>query len=235
MRNIVWFSCGAASAVTAYLAIKEGLDPILVYCDTMKSEHPDNRRFFNNVESWLSKKITVISSEKYKDIDEVFEKTKYMSGIHGARCTTEMKKIPRFDFQLPDDVHYFGYTVEEYKRILNFKGNNPDLNSKFLLAYYGYTKEDCKRILPMKLPEMYEEGFNNNNCLGCVKAQSPKYWNLIRIKHPEVFARRCEQSRRLGVKLVKVKGKRIFLDALEPDDMTDYNEQIECGVTCQIK
>jgi hypothetical protein len=148
-----------------------------------------------------------------------------------------MKKIPRFDFQMPDDINYFGYTVEEYKRILNFKKSNPDLQSKFLLAYFGLTKDDCHSMLPnwLKPPAMYELGFNNNNCIGCVKAQSPKYWNLTRINFPEVFKRRCEQSRLLKVRLVKIGKKRIYLDELQPDNMTDYNEQIECGVTCQTK
>ena len=236
-RNIVWFSCGIASAVTAYLAVKEGLNPEVVYCNTMMSENPDNARFFSDVEKWIDKRIKIISSEKYESIDDVFMKTRYMAGISGARCTTEMKKIPRFEFQRADDVHYFGFTINEHKRIINFKKNNPELESRFLLTYYGLTKEDCHSMLPkwIKKPIMYELGFNNNNCIGCVKAQSPKYWNLVRINFPEVFKRRCEQSRLLKVRLVKIGKKRIYLDELLSDDMRDYNEQIECGVVCQTK
>lgn len=233
MRNVVWFSCGAASAVTAKLAIDEGLNPTIVYCDTMKSEHPDNKRFFNECEEWFGQKIIKIASKKYSDIDDVFEKTKFMSSPFGARCTTEMKKVPRYDFQRVDDTHYFGFNIEECKRIINFKRNNFELTSRYILAYYGLTKEDCKRMLPMEEPTMYRKGFNNNNCLGCVKAQSPKYWNLTRIEFPDVFAKRCDQSRRFKVRLVKIGKKRIFLDELEPDNLTDYNELIECGVTCQ--
>jgi hypothetical protein len=33
---------------------------------------------------------------------------------------------------------------------------------------------------------------------------------------PDVFAERAEQSRRLGVRLVRVKNQRIFLDELDP-------------------
>lgn len=242
-RHLVWFSNGAASAVTAKIAIEMGLDPLIVTCDTKVNEHPDNIRFQNDVQSWLGREIIEIKSVKYATVDDVFEARKYMSGIGGAPCTTELKKIPRQDFQRTTtlfnelaDVHHFGYTVEEYRRILNFKNNNPEIISRFPLAYYGLTKGDChKRILNagIKTPVMYELGFNNNNCMGCVKAQSPKYWNLTRIHFPEVFKRRCEQSRKLGVRLVKIGKKRIFLDELPPDNMTDYNEQIECGVACQ--
>jgi hypothetical protein len=48
----------------------------------------------------------------------------------------------------------------------------------------------------------------------------------------EVFERRARQSRLLGVRLVRVKGVRIFLDELPPDaDAPD--DDIECGPVCQ--
>ena len=46
-RIVVWFSCGAASAVAAKLAVETYGDRChVVYCDTLASEHPDNARFF---------------------------------------------------------------------------------------------------------------------------------------------------------------------------------------------
>lgn len=232
MRHIVWFSCGIPSAVTAYLAVKEGLNPTVVYCDTMESENADNQRFFNDVQDWIGTPIFKIHSKEFKNIDEVFMKKRYMSGIAGAPCTTEMKKMPRFDFQQADDIHYFGYTLEEKLRMLRLRQNNPELDVRFILAYFGLTKEDCHKMIPMKPPIMYELGFNNNNCIGCVKAQSPKYWNLIRKNFPDVFEKRCKQSREIGARLVKIGKTRMFLDELAPDNMIDYKENIECGVIC---
>jgi hypothetical protein len=53
-RRLVWFSCGAASAVAAKLAVEKYEDACeVVYCDTMATEHPDNQRFFNDVERWI--------------------------------------------------------------------------------------------------------------------------------------------------------------------------------------
>jgi hypothetical protein len=77
--------------------------------DTLASEHPDNLRFLSDVEHWIGKKIEIIASKKFKDIDEVFEKTRYMSGVAGAPCTREMKKVPRFDYQLPCDMHIYAH------------------------------------------------------------------------------------------------------------------------------
>ena len=56
MKNneaVVWFSCGAASAVSGKYAIKKyGKDVDLLYCDT-GGEHPSNEQFLKDVEKWI--------------------------------------------------------------------------------------------------------------------------------------------------------------------------------------
>src|SRR3990167_9450387 len=106
-RTIEWFSCGASSAVAAKLAT-ERFPCNVVYCDLSKDEHEDNIRFREDVETWIGQPIEIIRSLKYDSIDDVFESERYMSGVRGARCTTEMKRIPRFKYQRPDDTHIFG-------------------------------------------------------------------------------------------------------------------------------
>jgi hypothetical protein len=236
-RRVVWFSCGAASAVAAKMAVeKYGSAVDVIYCDTMSAEHPDNARFFADVERWLGRPITKIKSGKYADLDEVFERTRYMAGIAGARCTTELKKLPRESFQRPDDIHLFGYTVEEKDRAEDFERNNPALDVEWILIENGVNKRDCLRALSdaqITLPVMYSIGFDHNNCLGCVKATSPTYWNRVRKLFPKVFERRARQSRLIGARLVRVNNERIFLDELDPDAQGDLFEAIDCGPVCQ--
>jgi hypothetical protein len=238
VRYVVWFSCGAASAVAAKMACdKYGSKVVIVNCDTTISEHPDNIRFRRDVEGWLGRSIVRITSDKYTDIDDVFEKTRYMAGIAGARCTAEMKKRPRFAYQHPYDVHLFGYTAEEQKRIERFEGNNFDLKLEWILRDNNITKDDCFQILKeagIELPAMYGLGFKNNNCLGCVKATSPKYWNLVRKNFPDVFAKRAEQSRKIGVRLTRYKGERMFLDEL-PIEAGKFEAMpdLSCGPQCE--
>src|SRR5690606_18423935 len=115
-------------------------------------------------------------------------------------CTVELKKVPRLNFQIPDDIQYYGYTIEEWKRARNFVINNIELQLRFPLIYEMITKEDTLAILKeagIKLPIMYGLGFEHNNCIGCVKSQSPKYWAMIRLYFPIVFEIRCKQSRKL--------------------------------------
>lgn len=236
-RVLAWFSCGASSAVAAKLAIDAFGDRVTVaYCNTSASEHPDNERFLREVSVWLGTPVTILQSKKYLTIDDVFERTRYMSGIAGARCAVEMKKVPRFDFQLPDDTHVFGLSSDEGARIASFKANNPELNLCFPLAEQGIDRRGCHERLHragIELPAMYALGYRNNNCIGCVKASSARYWNMIRRDFPAVFARRSEQSRRLGVRLTRVNGQRAFLDELpEGHYGQERLENVSCGPDC---
>jgi len=53
-RKVVWFSCGAASAVTAKMAVKKyGKECVIAYCDLSTTEHPDNLRFLEDIEQWI--------------------------------------------------------------------------------------------------------------------------------------------------------------------------------------
>lgn len=79
---------------------------------------------------------------------------------------------------------------------------------------------------------MYQLGFKNNNCIGCVKASSPKYWNSVRVLFPDVFEKRSKISREIGCKLVRYKGVQIFLDELPNDSTEDVIEDISCGLLC---
>ncbi len=232
-RLLVWFSCGAASACA--LKLVAHMNPIAVYCDTASSEHPDNVRFRADVEAWTGIKVKVIGSKIYTDIDDVFAKTKYMAGIGGARCTTELKKLPRFSFQRAEDTHVFGFTADEKDRMEDFEADNFDMNLAWPLIQSGMTKGDCLKMIAdagIEIPAMYRLGFENNNCLGCVKATSPHYWNKIRKHFPDQFRQRAERSRDLGVRLVRYKGQRIFLDELPEDAAEVVAENLSCGPQC---
>lgn len=202
----------------------------------MNDEHPDNQRFFDDVQMWLGRGIRRIRSGEYNSIDDVFERTRYMSGVGGARCTVELKKVPRFEFQTGRDIHVFGLTADENSRISRFNANHPDLRLDWLLLAGGITKEMCHQIIAcagIEAPAMYSLGYRNNNCLGCVKATSARYWNMIRRDFPDVFAKRARQSRELGVKLTRKDGERVFLDELPADYMpAEPLENISCGPDC---
>ena len=239
MRHLVWFSCGAASAVAAIIAVKKYPNCEVIYCDTLKYEHRDNLRFLLDVEELIGKKIKIVGSEKYDDIFDVYNKTGWLVGPSGARCTLELKKNVRKTYQKEGDVHIFGLTFDEEKRIDSFEDDN-NIELEWVLRDSKITKSDCYKILQqagIDLPVMYKLGYNNNNCIGCVKGQQG-YWNKIRVDFPEAFNRMAKQERKMNVAINKTyagdgKRKRVFLDELDPNAGRDVPmPDIECGVLC---
>lgn len=238
MRVVSWFSCGATSAVATKLAVEKYPKAVVAYCDT-GSEHEDNSRFMTDCAAWFGAPILTLRSAKYTDIWDVFEKTKYLAGVKGARCTTELKKLVRREFEMPDDLQVFGFDVNETDRAQRFRDNNPEVSVWFPLIDAGLTKQDCLdriRGAGIELPAMYKLGYRNNNCIGCVKGQAG-YWNKIRVDFPEVFDRMAKTERLLNVAICKTYAggksrQRLFLDELPPTMGRHKDLEITCGLFC---
>lgn len=62
----------------------------------------------------------------------------------------------------------------------------------------------------IEIPAMYKMGYNNNNCIGCVKG-GMGYWNKIRKDFPEVFNRMAVIEREVGATCLKDKSGKYFL------------------------
>ena len=238
----VWFSCGAASAVAAKKTIEKygASHKIILVNNPIINEHPDNERFLKDCEKWLDQNIIKATNKDFPncDIREVFDKRKYISGRDGAPCTMLLKKGARYQFEKENEIdwHVLGFTADEKERSDRFmKFERSNLIP--ILIDESITKIDCFRILNeagIKLPEIYSLGYPNANCIGCVKSSSPTYWNLVRKTFPDIYNERAEQSRRIGAKLVVVKGKRKFLDELKLTDKGGKIKSWDCGIFCDM-
>ena len=239
----VWFSCGAASAVAARVVLDDYRESnrVSIINNPIQEEHEDNQRFLRDVETWLQHPIEQASSQKYpsQSCQEVWAARNFMSGPLFAPCTLELKKRPRqaWERQHKPDYTVLGFTAEEAKRAARFQQTERDSLLTPLIEK-GYTKQDCFDIIQaagIQLPSIYLMGFSNANCIGCVKATSPTYWNLVREKFPAVFQEREQQSKYLGARLARYKGERVQLADLPPDakgrPLKDYS--FECGIFCE--
>lgn len=240
-RNLLWVD-GVNSAVMAKMALSDDPDAIPIHCDMGDSVHADSHRFLDDLEEWYGKAIIRIKSEEYSNIDEVFEARKYHAGVAGAPCTGIMKFVPRLNYQLPSDTHYWGYTADkrDAKRFTNMQENYPDLKQESPLIGWGMKKAYTHHFLAecgIKRPYVYDIGYPNGNCLGCVKASSPNYWAMTRKYFPEVFARRAEQSRRFGSRLTRINGERVFIDEIPEDWSTTMRGEVvpKCGFVCEAE
>lgn len=234
-RILCHFSCGAASAVATKLALKKyGADNCEIINIHIEEEHPDNQRFLKDCENWFGKKITILKNEKYNgSIYQVFEQSNFIKSPFGAPCTTQLKRKVRANFSKLDDVHIFGFTVEEIERANSFEERNSNMFIDWALIDAGLTKPDCLAILQrasIEIPMMYKLGYANNNCIGCVKGGAG-YWNKIRIDFPDAFKRMSALERKLNHSILKTS----FLDELNPSAGRYQNEpDIECSFFCQM-
>lgn len=236
---IGWFSCGVTSAVACKLAIeKYGVDEIELFYMQIDSAHEDNKRFIEDCEKWYGKKINIVRSEKYKDQFDVIEKIRYINGVNGAPCTLHLKKNVRF--KIEKEINYIGqifgfeYEKKEINRAIRFVQQYPDAKPLFPLIDRKVTKSQCAELLlknGIKLPKMYELGFHNNNCIGCVKG-GKGYWNHTRKHFPEHFERMSELEQEIGASCIKGK----FLKDLGKNEGKHEPPIVpDCGTFCEIE
>lgn len=189
-RIVCQFSCGAASAVATKLALARHGDKCEIVNAYLKNEHPDNRRFLADCERWFGRAVTVLRDEKFgAGIVQVFRRKRFMKGLGGAPCSRELKRKLLDDWRRPGDVMVFGYTAEEADRLDDFRERNPERPVLAPLIDAGLGKEDCKAMVQragIELPAMYRMGYDNANCIGCVKG-GEGYWRAIREDFPAEF------------------------------------------------
>lgn len=241
MKIIGWFSCGNNSAVMCKLLVERyhNYDLRLIRCE-VPNEHEDNDRFHADIEKWIGRTIEKLKSTEYEDCWDVWERRKYIAGRKGAPCTIEMKKAVRWavEREWQPDYQVFGFSYDEIKRTIDFKMRNPELILLQPLIEEKITKPMCAEIVSgagIELPVLYKQGFRNNNCICCAKVTSIVYWARMRHFYPEQFQRMAELSRRLGARLTRIKGVRVFLDEIPLDfdwRKGGKEKSVECGVTC---
>jgi 3'-phosphoadenosine 5'-phosphosulfate sulfotransferase (PAPS reductase)/FAD synthetase len=237
-RRLVWFSRGAASAIAWQISRRADPECIAVHCTT-GAEHPDSDRFEREWSRRMNAEVITLRSEDYPDTWAVWERTRWLAGINGARCTGELKVAPRLAFQRPDDIHVFGYTADaaDVARAQRLRETYFEMRIETPLIDAGLTKQAVLAMVEgagVALPEMYRLGYQNNNCIPCVKATSPDYWALVRQTHPEQFERMARLSRELGVRLCRIRGERAFIDEIPADWPTTAPIVPACDFLCQI-
>lgn len=240
-----WWSAGITSAVACKMAL-EMYENIELYYIGIGSAHEDNVRFKRECEQWYGQEIKTLTSREYKDQFEVIEKTGMVNGPTGARCTLELKKQVRFDFEKQYEINLFNdygisnqiwgfeWDKRQINRAIRFGQQYPYTNPLFPLIEKGIAKDECAGMLlnaGIQLPKMYELGYTNNNCIGCVKG-GKAYWNKIRVDFPEKFERMAITERKAGYSCIN----GTFLDELNPK--AGRKSKIimpNCGLLCEVE
>ena len=78
---------------------------------------------------------------------------------------------------------------------------------------------------------MYDLGYSNNNCIGCVKG-GKGYWNKIRQDFPDHFDKMAKAERLVGNSCIR----NVFLDELDPEAGRQSKMIMpDCGNFCDIE
>lgn len=234
--KVCWISAGVSSFVAGYLE-RELIDKFL-YID-IADQHPDSMRFIKDCEKVLGKEIEILKSSEYNCVEDC---VKAFNGFRNAYsgfapCTNWLKKRVRkeWEFQYRDYnlIYVWGMDCNEKKRAERLKETMVDFNHCFPLIDRDLTKEESHGIcsaLGIQRPLMYDLGYNNNNCVGCVKG-GMGYWNKIRVDFPDVFESRSKLERKVGNSILK----ECYLDELDPNSGRMSEEiSTDCNIFCML-
>ena len=235
MKVVSWFSAGVSSAIATKILIDE-IDEIIY--THINDQHPDSMRFVKECEEWFGKPITILQSA-YKNVENVCLTRKYVNGVHGAPCTVNLKKKVRIEWEYNQPLetklcYIWGLDCTEKERAERLVLAMPNQEHRFPLIEQSISKEYAHEKLNasgIKRPVMYELGYNNNNCIGCVKG-GMGYWNKIRVDFPEVFNDRAKMERKIGASALK----DCFLDELDINAGNMSAEIMDdCGIFCELE
>ena len=236
-HSVSWFSAGVSSAVATRLAIDEIDEVFYIHID---DQHPDTLRFVRECEAWFGKPITILQSP-YKCVAHAVYAggSRYINGPRGANCTRWLKKRVRKDWECDRKNemrlrYVWGMDSTEKHRADRIVETMRDFDHSFPLIERGIGKAEAHEILRasgIKRPAMYELGYHNNNCVGCVKG-GMGYWNKIRVDFPDVFAARAKLERELGASCIN----GVYLDELDPERGRHDGPIVDdCGIMCELQ
>lgn len=237
---ISWWSGGITSAVACRLAIEKYSNVRIIYIH-INTHHPDTLRFKKDCEEWYGCEIEQFQSNKYDSQFDVIRHSKYINGPSGARCTKELKKAVRqkIERNIEWSSQSWGFEFEksQINRAIRFQEQFSYTNPLFPLIENKLSKNECAGIVErtgITIPEMYKLGYNNNNCIGCVKGGAG-YWNKIREDFPEIFEEMAKAEREVGATCLKNENGKLYLDELDPKSGIPSDHVLgECGVFCQV-
>lgn len=196
MTHIVAFSGGLSSFEVARLLVEaHGPDPVqCVFTDTA-TEDEDLYRFVRETIAHLQCELVHLADGR--NIWEVFTDVRFMGSSRIDPCSKILKR-ELFRKWLtathPDPTRvalYYGIQEHEKHRIVAIQERWAPYRVEAPLIALGTTKEQMMVTLDrlgIELPQLYELGFEHNNCGGfCVKAGQRQFLHLLKVL-PERYA-----------------------------------------------
>jgi len=234
--TVAWFSAGVSSAVATKLMVEQVDKIIYQHIDDMEE---DTMRFVRDCETWFGKPIEIRQSP-YKSVENACLAMSFVNSSRGASCTRLLKRRDRKEWEAEHrffNTFRYVWGMDESKRergrAERIRNDMREDEHVFPLQERGLTKADAHGILReagIRRPRMYDLGFPNSNCRGCLKG-GMGYWNLVRKLWPdEVYWPRARLERKVGGSCIN----GVYLDELDPVAGRDCQIIVpECGAMCE--
>ena len=149
-----------------------------IYID-IDDQHEDSMRFIKDIEKAIGKEVEILRSEQYRTVEEcVLAFGGFKNPWNNfAPCTNWLKKRVRKAWEAAhedyDLTYVWGFDLKEKNRAERTVEANPQASHEFPLIEKNLSKEEVhglfERTFDFKRPLMYDMGYPNNNCIGCVK------------------------------------------------------------------
>lgn len=231
--KVCWLSAGVSSFMAGYLV--KDVDKY-IYID-IENQHSDSMRFIKDCEKALDSPVEIFKSQ-YGSVGNVIKQFRFINSPYGAKCTQILKKRVRKEWEYAhkdyDITYVWGFDYSERNRADRLVESMPEFTHEFPLIDKKLSKQEVHglftRLFDFPRPVMYDLGYKNNNCVGCVKG-GMGYWNKIRIDFPEVFENMAKLEREIGASCIK----GVYLDELDPTRGRHEKEIMpECGIACEM-
>ena len=239
--KVCWLSAGVSSFVAGYLA--DNVDEF-IYID-IADQHEDSMRFIKDCEKAIGKEIKILKSKEYKSVEDCI---RVFGGFRNARnnfypCTNWLKLRVRKEWEYEHKgyelTYVWGFDMDEKNRAERLIEANPQAEHEFPLIDKMFSKQAVhgyfNQTFDFPRPKMYDMGYPNNNCVGCVRG-GMGYWNKIRKDFPDVFQKRAKLERELQNTMLKDKNGYIYLDELQ-ENRGNLGIEIfpECSIACYLE
>lgn len=204
--DVVGFSRGITSAVTAWFVAQEHPETTILLFHDPGEEPEDNERFAAEVCAYIGIPITDYSDGR--TVSQVFDDEGTLGNNRMTPCSRILKQEMSRRFILGQldagklVTLSFGFHAKEYDRWSKARQRYADIYVEVdaPLIRRDLTKNDCLRIVAQEWgirPPLSYDHYDNANCRGCVKG-GLAYWGQVYLFDREKWEERAAQEDEYG-------------------------------------
>lgn len=225
-QHIICFSGGLASALVAIEVVQRyGKENVILlnHDISTSTEHPDIKRFKQEVADYIALPITFANYKGLTDPDDIpdqfdvcVEAKAFKVGMGSELCTNRLKTDPFIRWLKPlyppgTCTLYYGFEGKETERIDRRARIMRDMGYETCYPLADWERSIyCTREIDIEPPSTYAYQ-KHGNCMGCLKA-GRQHWYMTYCLRPDIWEKGKWAESQIGYTIIN----RVSLLQLEP-------------------